>query len=337
MARKKKENSAKKVLLSILIILVLLGAGAAGIIVAKLNSVVSGMDKVEISEKKEDLEIHEEVEEKVKEYNVTNFAFFGIDTRSISGVKGRSDAIMIVSIDKDHDKIKLSSIMRDTYVDIKGHGKDKINHAYAYGGPQLAVSTINKNFNLDIKNFASVNFYNLQKIIDALGGVTLDISSAELKYINNYIKCLAQDSKSKAKYIKKKGTQTLNGQQAVAYTRIRYTNGGDFKRTERQREVLSGLLNKISTMSKAKFISVVPELAKYVTTNMDVTDMISVGVDALQSDISNIDTERFPIDSNAVSKKINGIYYLQTDIEKTTEQIFKYIYDDVKPPKEETK
>lgn len=334
MARKKRKNGAKKILLSILIILVLLAAGVAGIIVAKLNSVVSGLDKVEISDKKEDLGIHKEVEEKVKEYNVTNFAFFGIDTRDVDGVKGRSDAIMVVSIDKDHDKIKLTSIMRDTYVDIKGHGKDKINHAYAYGGPQLAVSTINKNFNLDIENFASVNFYNLQKIIDALGGVSIDISSDEKKYINNYIKCLAQDSKSKAKYIKKTGTQTLNGQQAVAYTRIRYTAGGDFKRTERQREVLSGLLNKIATMSKAKFISVVPELAKYVTTNMDLTDIISVGVDALQSDISNIDTERFPVDSNSENTKIKGVYYLKTDLQKTTEQMFKYIYEDIKPPEE---
>lgn len=331
MARKKGKSRAKKILISILIILLLLGAGAVGVIVSKLNSVVGEMDKVEISENKDDLEIDKEAQEKAKGHNVTNFAFFGIDTRNDEGVKGRSDAIMVVSIDKDNDKIKLSSIMRDTYVDITGHGMDKITHAYAFGGPQLAVSTINKNFDLDIKNFVTVNFFDLEKIIDTLGGVQINVDSSELKYINSYINETAKISGKSAKHVNKTGTHNLTGQQAVAYSRIRYTAGGDYARTERQREVLAGLLNKISTMSKNKLVSVVPELAKYVTTNMDVKDMISAGVDALQSNISNIDSERFPVDGNAIGNKINGVYYLTTDLEKSTEQMFKYIYEDVKP------
>lgn len=334
MARKNDKSKVKKVIITILIILALLIAGATVVIVYKINSVVDEMDKVEISESKKELEISEEVQYKVDEYKVRNFAFFGIDTRDVDGVKGLSDAIMVATIDKTNDKIKLSSIMRDTYVDITGHGMNKITHAYAYGGPQLAVSTINKNFNLDIENFVTVNFYDLEKIIDVLGGVEIDISSSELKYINKYVKSLAKHSKTKANKVTETGTQTLIGQQAVAYTRIRYTAGGDFARTERQREVLSALLNKISTMEKTKFISVVPELAKYVTTNMDIKDIISLGLDVLQSNISNIDQERFPIDGNAFDERINGRYCLTTDLEKTIQQIHGYIYEDIKPSME---
>jgi LCP family protein required for cell wall assembly len=298
---------------------------------SKINSVVNEMDKVEISETKEDLQISKEVEEKVEEYPVTNFAFFGIDTRSKNGLDGRSDCIMVVSIDKNNNKIKLSSIMRDTYVDIPSHGMDKITHAYAFGGPQLAISTINKNFQLDINNFATVNFFDLEKIIDTLGGVSITIDKSELKYINGYIDEIANISGENSKHISAPGTYDLTGQQAVAYSRIRYTAGGDFKRTERQREVLSALLLKISKMDKAKFISMVPKISKYVTTNMDINDILSTGVDALQSDISNIDTERFPTNENAIDKTIDGVYYLTTDLELTSKQMFDYIYEDIKP------
>ena len=110
------------------------------------------------------------VEEESKE--IINIAFFGVDRRDVNE-PSRSDAIMIVSIDTVHKKIKMSSIMRDTYVEIKNHGETKINHAYAYGGPQLAIRTLNENFNLNIRNYVTVDFFNLEKIVDTIGGVTI--------------------------------------------------------------------------------------------------------------------------------------------------------------------
>ena len=259
-----------------------------------------------------------------------NFALFGIDSRD-EEEPGRSDSIMIATIDKKNNKVKLSSIMRETYVSVKGYKNTKINHAYAYGGPQLALSTINSNFNLNIKYFATVDFFDMEKIIDALGGVEIDVQENEIELINGYSAETSNISKEERKLVTKAGLQNLNGMQAVSYTRIRYTAGGDFVRTERQRTVLTAILKKLSSMDKTKFATIVPTLAQYVETNLGATDMLSIGIDALQAGISNIDQERFPIDGNAFDKKIDGIYYLTTDLDLTTEQIHDYIYEDIKP------
>jgi LCP family protein required for cell wall assembly len=324
--RRKRKKIIRWIIIGLLIIIVLVLSGTVGIIISNLNKV----DKVEISETKEDLEISVEAEEQADKYDVTNFALFGIDTLETDGTKGRSDSIMIATLDKENNKIKLSSIMRDTYVDITGHGMDKITHAYAYGGPQLAVSTINKNFDLNITNFVTVDFLNMAKIIDALGGVEIEITAEELKYINFYIEEMAGAYDVKNVHVTSTGLQKLSGQQAVAYARIRYTSGGDSARTERQRTVLTALLNKLTTMDKSKFISTVPTLAQYVITNMDTKDMISIGVDALQTGISNIDQERFPLDGNSTDTTIDGVYYLATDLDKTAEQMHNFIYEDIK-------
>ena len=114
---------------------------------------------------------------------IINIAFFGVDRRAVNEAS-RSDSIMILSIDEMHKKIKMSSIMRDTYVEIKNHGQTKINHAYAYGGPQLAIRTLNENFNLDIRDYVTVDFFNFEKIIDAIGGVTIDVKQDEISLIN---------------------------------------------------------------------------------------------------------------------------------------------------------
>ncbi|SHH26598.1 LCP family protein [Clostridium grantii] len=331
MARRKKANKknkykARRILFVILILLVLAIAGYLGNMFSNLSKVKT----VKITETKEALEVSDKAVEKSNEYDVINFAFFGIDSRE-SGETARSDSIMIATIDKEHNKIKLSSIMRDTYVSISGHDKDKITHAYAYGGPQLAVSTLNKNFDLNIKYFVTVDFFDMEKIIDTLGGVEIDVKKDEIDLINGYSVETSTISKTKRKLVTKSGLQVLNGMQAVSYTRIRYTAGGDFVRTERQRTVLTALLNKIASMDKAKFATIVPTLAQYVETNLGATDMLSIGIDALQAGISNIDQERFPIDGNAFDKKINGIYYLTTDLDLTTEQIHDYIYEDIKP------
>ena len=331
MAIKKNSKTKKRNLIIILILFILVIASILGTTLAKLNKI----KKIDIPNSNEDLGITEEATEKALQYDVVNFALFGIDSRN-EDEPGRSDSIIIATLDKGNNKIKLSSIMRDTYVKIKGHGSTKINHAYAYEGPQLALQTINSNFNLDIKYFATVDFFDMEKIIDALGGVEIDVQKNEIELINGYSAETSNISKEERKLVTKAGVQTLNGMQAVSYTRIRYTEGGDFVRTERQRTVLTAILEKLSSMDKTKFVAIVPSLAQYVETNMSVTEMLSIGVDALQSGLSNMDQERFPIDGNAFDKKIDGVYYLTTDIELTTKQIHEYIYDDIKPSMEKT-
>lgn len=158
-----------------------------------------------------------------------------------SDINSRSDTIMILSIDKQHDKLKLTSIMRDTYISVDGHGMTKITHAYAYGGPQLAVKTINQNFNMNIKDYVTVDFFGLEKIIDSIGGVQINVEKAEVPVMNSYITETSRIEKTVPTFVQSSGLQTLNGSQAVAYSRIRYVGNADYKRTQRQRTVLEQL------------------------------------------------------------------------------------------------
>ncbi len=145
--------------------------------------------------------------------------------------RGRSDSIIILSIDYVHNKLKLSSVMRDTYVYVEGHGNTKINHAYAYGGPVLAIKTLNSNFDLNIKDFVAVDFEGFKKIIDILGGVEIEIKDYELPTMETV-------------GIYEAGIYNLNGEQALAYSRIRKQGSGDYERTDRQRRVLEALFRK---------------------------------------------------------------------------------------------
>ena len=268
--------------------------------------------------------------QKEEDNEIINIALFGVDRRAANEAI-RSDSIMILSIDKKHKKIKMSSIMRDTYVQIKNHGMTKVNHAYAYGDAQLAIRTINENFNLDIRDYVTVDFFNFEKIIDTIGGVTIDIQSNEVSFINSYMAEVASIEKKSILQISKSGTQTLNGLQAVAYSRIRYTAGGDFRRTERQRIVLSAMLTKIQSLGITEFTSVVSKLLPYMETSMNCMDIIKLGTKVLSSNITTIEQERFPIDGYCKGEMMDSVWYLVADMEATVDQIHKFIYEDIVP------
>lgn len=304
---------SKKLVLSAVAIIALVGVGAFSYTFFQLSKVST----IKISKTNEDLGIKPDVvDKKEEEVNETiNIALFGVDRRT-ENEASRSDSMIILSIDKKHKKIKMSSIMRDTYVQIKGHGETKINHAYAYGGPQLAIRTLNENFDLDIRDYATVDFSNLEKIIDAMDGVTVDID---------------QDEVSKIPGVTKSGMQTLNGKQAVAYSRIRYTTGGDFRRTERQRTVLSVMFAKIQSLGAAEFPSIVSELLPLTETSMNSMDIIKLGTKVLTSNISKLEQERFPVDGYWSGKTIGGVWYLLADMESSIEQLHNFIYEDIKP------
>lgn len=318
----KKMSKKKKVILGILATFLVLILASCGGVYWYTNTLINKMEKVEIN--KENIG----VDESLSEYNdkITNIALFGIDAED--GNIGRSDSIMIATFDNNKKKLKLTSIMRDSYVDIDGHGKDKINHAYAFGGPELAISTLNKNFKLNIEDFVAVNFTNLPKIIDALGGIDLDIDSEELNYINNYIQDINNKNGTSSKNISRVGNQHVDGTQALAYCRIRYTSGGDQKRTERQREVLSKLFEKVSTQSITSFPSLLDVVLPMVQTSMKSSEILGLGSEVLKMGIPNIEQERFPLDNYSSGKMINGVYYMTYDNEATINQMRDYIFED---------
>lgn len=323
--RAKKKGKKKIIILSILFIFLFV-VGFGGVYIW---NTFSKLKKTDISKSNEDLGISDDLAN-LDAGDITNIAFFGVDQRE-KGELGRSDSTMVLTIDKKHKKIKMTSLMRDSYVQIDGHGQDKLNHAYAFGGPQLAIKTINENFGLNIKDFVSVNFGDLAHIIDALGGVQINIKNNEVKLVNDYIKDVASVTGLKGEPLSNSGMQNLNGVQAVAYSRIRYVGNGDFERTERQRTVLTALFEKITKAGVSEYPSLVNKLLPYVETSLSTGDIIKTGTNALSAGITNLEQERFPIDGYCKPLTKNGVWYLQVDLTATKKQIYEYIFNDVKP------
>jgi LCP family protein required for cell wall assembly len=254
-----------------------------------------------------------------------NIALFGLDKRPGERF-GNSDVIMILSISKATKKIKLSSIMRDTYVDIDSIGKGKINAAYKAGGPQLALKAINKNFNLAIPDFVSVDFNGMANVIEALDGVSLDVKKEEVNWINAYLDENNRNRKLKPPYVTKPGLQLLNGKQAVAYTRIRYV-GNDWERTARQRTVLSLILHKLKNAGPTEYPAIVSKVLPYVETSLPQISLLSLGADVFLSGINTVEERRFPAHNESKGTFIDGTWYLLTDLPATSKSLSNYIYE----------
>lgn len=328
---KNKKNNLKIILISVLVFIVFLTSIALGYVASQMSKVKT----TKISKSNEDLGITSQVAKEASKPDAPiNIALFGVDRRE-RNENGNSDTIMIATIDKSRKKVKLTSIMRDSYVNVEGKGMVKINEAFAVGGPQLAIKTLNSNFNLDIRDFVAVDFYSLIKIIDALGGVTINVTKDELPIMNDmYIKDMSAALKVTPPYVKSPGVQLLNGMQAVGYSRIRYVGDGDYERTERQRVVLTQLLEKIQTGGVLKYPAVVNELLPDTETSLYLTDLVSLGSDLLNAGVKNIEQVRFPLKSFSHGETINNVWYLVIDKAATADQIHKYIYDDIKPPED---
>lgn len=322
-----KNKSLKKIVISLFVAALLIFGGAFAFTFWQLGKI----NTVKISDKDEDLGISTDAVPKAEAASdITNIAFFGIDARNTEE-PSRSDSIMILSVDAKNKKIKMSSIMRDTYVPIKGHGKTKINHAYAYGGPQLAIRTLNENFNLNIRDYVTVNFFNLEKIINSVGGVEVDVAQDEVGLMNGYMQETAKIENKLVTRVSRSGPQTLNGLQAVAYTRIRYTNGGDFKRTERQRTILTGTLTKIQSTGATRFPAVVSELLPLTETSLGSVDIVKLGTKVIASKSTTLEQGRFPADGYWSAQTISGMSVLVANMDATKEQLHKFIYENIKP------
>lgn len=325
-SRKKKKR--KSLLLKTLI---LLGAVIILLCVATLAMVHSKFNKLDNTEiNKDDLGLvsSEELGEYSDYEKIKNIALFGIDSEDGNG---RSDSIIIATIDPVHDKLKITSIMRDSYVSISGHGNDKINHAYAYGGAQLAIKTLNENFGLNIEDFVAVDFASLPKIIDLLDGIELDITSEEINCsinINDHINHINKEIGTNVEFITTPGLQKVNGVQALAYSRIRYTSGGDSERTTRQRTVLNKLFEKALSLSPTQYLSLIDKILPFVKTSLNTNDILSLATKVLTMGDHTLEQERFPRDAYLWDENINGVYYLGFDRDSTKQQMMDYIFDD---------
>lgn len=279
MAKKKgkKLKAFGIAVLILLILLVIIIGGTFWFVSSKLGK----MQQVDLDEN--DLNVSAEVAENLS--NFRNVAIFGIDSREDTYSKGnRSDCIIIASMNNDTKEVKLVSVYRDTYVQIEGHGLDKITHAYSYGEAPLAIKTLNTNFDLNITEFVTVNFDAVKDIVDDIGGISMNITDEEVSHIPGLTKA---------------GTYNLTGEQALAYARIRYAEGGDYKRTERMRDVLTAVLNKVKTFNISQLNKFVDEILPKVYTNITASDVFSM-IPSLTS-IKITDSIGWPYDTKGIT------------------------------------
>lgn len=293
-AKEKARKKRTKIFLFIIEIFILIIMGVVLYGVLKVEKV----GKVDLP--KEDIVINPEVEEKIETTmrGYRNIALFGVDSTTGALTKNtRSDTIMIASINLDTGECRLVSVYRDTYLNLSNDSYNKCNAAYAKGGPMQAINMLNMNLDLNITDFVTVGFAGLSDTIDALGGIMIDVDEAELKHINNYQICMAEDLKRSYTPVTSTGYQLLDGLQATAYCRIRYTSGDDFKRAERQREVLMAIAEKAKTASPSTLSSVANAIfdKDEIYTSLDVAEILELLGEITRYEI--VDQAGFPEDS----------------------------------------
>ena len=270
-------------------------------------------------------ELPEEVIEKMEEY--TNIALFGLDTRQAGslGKGNRSDTIMVASVNNKTKDVKIVSVYRDSYLNLANDKYRKCNEAYSIGGPEQAVAMLNMNLDLKIDHYMSVDFLAVSEVVDLLGGVEIDVDEYEIEHLNNYTVETAKVTGKKTNKLTKTGLQTLDGVQATSYCRIRYTQGDDFKRTERQREVLETIAKKAKTMSASQLDSIVKAVFPMCATNMSVDQLLGFAADALSYNI--VGTTGFPFDVVTDSVGSAGSCVIPVDMEKNVTQLHKYMFE----------
>lgn len=287
------------------------------------------LDKVAVDDADFDKNFDLNVNTNLENSDIKNIALFGVDCRTADYKGCRSDVMMVLSYDQKNNNVTVTSLVRDTYVEIGDRGFDKLNHAYAFGGPELAIQTINKAFDLDIEDYVTVDFWAVEKIIDKVGGVEINVSSEELPLVNGYLWELNQNSPegNKISQLSSTGLQTLNGRQAVAYMRIRYVGDGDFERMQRQRKVMEVALSKIGDISLPGLLGMVNDLLSTVKTNLSKTEIIDLVSKVVTKGIPMMNQYQLPTRDGGVGTFINEIYYfvpntLLDNVRKFHEQVY---------------
>lgn len=261
----------------------------------------------------------EEQGDLVNDSMVLNVLLIGSDSMS-AGDGGRSDSMILLSLDARHKKIKLTSLMRDIWVTIPGHGQDRLNASYAFGGPQLTIETIAKNFGILVDRYAVVDFEGFLKIIDILGGVDLELTADECAYINKY----SQDKHT----LRGSGIKHLTGLQALHYSRDRNSIGSDYDRTSRQRNLLRALVSQMKSANLAQITEVLAQIGPLVTTNFKTNEVSRMATHAMTYLKYPVEEFRLPTDDNVRNETYSGKMVLViNNTAKAKQDIYNFIYE----------
>ena len=259
---------------------------------------------------------------------IMNILVLGVDDYQENDV-GRSDSMILVSIDTRHQKLKMTSIMRDLYVTIPNHGSNRINSAYSIGGAPLTVQTIESNFGFDIDRWVVVDFDAFTHIIDRLGGVTITVTDGEARLVNSY------SGEDRSKRLNGAGTYRLTGKQARYYSRIRAI-GDDFERTERQRKVMSSIINEFKSSDLGTINGILYFALQEIYTNISKNEILSLAANSLTYMNYPISQNRLPVDGGYSNAKatiggIPGNDVLVPDLRMNAKEIAEFIYEDDLP------
>jgi len=338
----KKENKKPpvgKIVLFVVEIIALIALLVVMWVVLRVTDEEEGVTKLDINEDEIVVEINEEVQANEVMKGYTNIVLFGVDSRDRDlSAKTRSDTIMIASINNETKEVKLVSVLRDTYLnrlnpeDPNEYGK--CNAAYYYGGAERSIKMLNANLDMDITDFVTIGFEGLRDVIDALGGVYIEVDESEISHLNNYQLSMkdTMDDINDYEPVTETGYQLLNGLQATAYCRIRYAGNGDFTRTARQREVIKACLDVAKTASPASLKKICENVFGEVYTSLDLSEILDLlsGITAY----SIVDESGFPTSGQVTTGMIGSAScVIPLSLESNVVWLHEFLFDekDYKP------
>lgn len=309
----------------------LIVAGVAGNVAGRLQYQVEKAMSMVHRDVKHDLDTVDVTDyDLVSSKEVVNVLLVGTDKRSYETADGRSDSTMIATIDGKHKRLKLTSLMRDMYVSIPGYEDNRFNAAYSFGGIPLLYKTIAQNFGLKLDGFVQVDFVAFKNVINEIGGVKVKLTEWECNYMKNLYKKASWPQKIKP------GINKLSGPMALAYSRIRFDENGDFGRTQRQRTVLQAVLNKVKKMSMPKVEKVMQKTLPYVTTDLTDKEILSYVASVLFMGTTEIDQKCIPVKDGYTDQTIRSMDVLVIDLEKNKKELSDFIFNYNGEEEEET-
>ncbi len=325
--RRKRNNTNLRWGIALIVELIIIVFLGYGIIKTYVHSKYQKFEHVK-DIAKEDLDINAGADKSMDNY--TTIALFGIDARDSSLGRGsRSDAILLASINNDTKEVKMCSVYRDTLLQVtKEDGSTlttKINAAYAYGGPELALQTLNKNLDLNISEYVTVNWEGLTRAIDSLGGVTVHVEENELDTLNGVLAEQIQVNGIYSDGVYDTGYVTLNGAQATAYSRIRSTDQGDITRTERQREVISAMLSKMKESDLSTINKIIDEVFPYIGTSITEDQMYELAKGVFSYELK--ESVGFPMAWQFYSTEAKGSCIAPEDLTENVITLHKFLFN----------